>query len=53
MGPTNGFIDANFSLGQTNLFNPDYVIERWHTVLVACFYNVSGNFHQPFRFQAI
>lgn len=26
---------ANFILGQANLANPEYIIERWHTVLVA------------------
>lgn len=35
MGATNSFIGSNFILGQANLVNPDYVIERWHTVLVA------------------
>jgi choline transport protein len=35
MGATNSFIGANFILGQANLVNPNYVIERWHTVLVA------------------
>jgi choline transport protein len=35
MGATNSFIGANFILGMANLVNPDYVIERWHTVLVA------------------
>lgn len=35
MGATNSFIGANFILGQANLVNPAYVIERWHTVLVA------------------
>ncbi|KAF4635318.1 hypothetical protein G7Y89_g2787 [Cudoniella acicularis] len=35
MGATNSFIGANFILGQANLINPDYEIERWHTVLVA------------------
>ncbi|KAI9639925.1 hypothetical protein NHQ30_011701 [Ciborinia camelliae] len=35
MGATNSFIGANFILGQANLVNPSYVIERWHTVLVA------------------
>lgn len=35
MGATNSFIGANFILGQANLVNPDYVIQRWHTVLVA------------------
>lgn len=35
MGATNNFIGANFILGQANLSNPDFVIQRWHTVLVA------------------
>ncbi|KAG4025339.1 hypothetical protein MFRU_060g00150 [Monilinia fructicola] len=35
MGATNSFIGANFILGQANLVSPSYVIERWHTVLVA------------------
>lgn len=35
MGATNSFIGANFILGQANLVNPSYMIERWHTVLVA------------------
>ena len=35
MGATNNFIGANFILGQANLSFPQYVIERWHTVLVA------------------
>ncbi|KAI9809984.1 MAG: hypothetical protein M1827_006751 [Pycnora praestabilis] len=35
MGATNNFIGANFILGQANLANPDYTIERWHTVLLA------------------
>ena len=35
MGAVNNFITANFILGAANLNNPDYVIERWHTVLVA------------------
>ncbi|KAI9852356.1 MAG: hypothetical protein M1824_002017 [Vezdaea acicularis] len=35
MGATNNFIGANFILGQANLANPDYTIQRWHTVLVA------------------
>lgn len=35
MGATNNFIAANFVLGMTNLANPSYTIERWHTVLVA------------------
>jgi choline transport protein len=35
MGATNNFIGANFILGMANLSHPDYVIERWHTVLVS------------------
>ena len=35
MGATNNFIGANFILGQANLVHPDYVIQRWHVVLVA------------------
>lgn len=35
MGATNSFIGANFILGQANLVNPSYTIQRWHTVLVA------------------
>ena len=35
MGATNNFITANFILGVANLNNPNYTIERWHTVLVA------------------
>ena len=35
MGATNNFITANFVLGMANLVNPDFVIERWHTVLVS------------------
>lgn len=35
MGATNSFIGANFILGMANLTHPNYVIERWHTVLVA------------------
>jgi choline transport protein len=35
MGATNNFIAANFILGLANLNNPDYEIQRWHTVLVA------------------
>ncbi|KAI1004400.1 hypothetical protein K3495_g3813 [Podosphaera aphanis] len=35
MGATNSFIGANFILGQINLTNPSYIIQRWHTVLVA------------------
>ncbi len=35
MGATNNFITANFALGMANLSHPEYVIERWHTVLVS------------------
>ncbi|KAL2353703.1 amino acid transporter [Cryomyces antarcticus] len=35
MGAVNNFIAANFILGMANLANQDYVIERWHTVLVS------------------
>jgi choline transport protein len=35
MGATNSFIGANFILGQANLVNPSYEIQRWQTVLVA------------------
>lgn len=35
MGAVNNFIGANFILGQANLSFPSYVIERWHTVLLA------------------
>lgn len=35
MGATNNFIVANFILGLVNLNNPSFVIERWHTTLVA------------------
>lgn len=34
MGATNNFIGANFVLGMAQLNNPDYTIERWHTVLL-------------------
>lgn len=34
MGATNNFIAANFVLGMAQLNNPEYTIERWHTVLV-------------------
>ncbi|PWY73732.1 GABA permease [Aspergillus heteromorphus CBS 117.55] len=34
MGSANNSFAANFILGQANLVHPDYVIERWHTVLV-------------------
>ncbi|XDG06829.1 hypothetical protein ABKA04_006444 [Annulohypoxylon sp. FPYF3050] len=36
-GSVNNFIAANFILGMANLANPDYVIERWHTVVVTYF----------------
>ena len=35
MGATNNSIGSNFILGQANLVYPDFVIQRWHTVLVA------------------
>lgn len=35
MGATNSFVCSNFILGQANLVNPSYEIQRWHTVLVA------------------
>lgn len=35
MGALNNFVGANFILGMANLSYPDYVIQRWHTVLVA------------------
>ncbi|KAJ5916120.1 hypothetical protein N7504_000135 [Penicillium tannophilum] len=35
MGATNNSIASNFVLGMANLIFPDYVIERWQTVLVA------------------
>jgi len=35
MGAVNNFIAANFVLGMANLNNPNYTIERWHTVLLA------------------
>jgi choline transport protein len=35
MGATSHFVTANFALGLANLNNRDFVIERWHTVLVA------------------
>jgi hypothetical protein len=34
MGAVNNFIAANFVLGMANLTNPEYAIQRWHTVLV-------------------
>ncbi|KAI9723254.1 MAG: hypothetical protein M1812_001136 [Candelaria pacifica] len=42
MGATNNFIGANYILGQANLANPSYKIERWHTVLVAYLIAVSA-----------
>lgn len=35
MGAANIFVAANFVLGMANLSHPGYVIQRWHTVLVA------------------
>ncbi|EJD04196.1 amino acid transporter [Fomitiporia mediterranea MF3/22] len=49
MGATNNFVCSNFILGQVNLTHPDFVIERWHIVLVsyavaffAAFVNIWG-----------
>jgi choline transport protein len=50
MGAVNNFIGANFILGMSNLSNPDYTIERWHTVLVAyliCFAAMASNIFLP------
>ncbi|KAJ5115175.1 hypothetical protein NUU61_000934 [Penicillium alfredii] len=35
MGATNNYIASNFVLGMANIVFPDFVIERWQTVLVA------------------
>ena len=35
MGAVNNSVTSNFILGQANLVFPEFVIERWHTVLVA------------------
>ncbi|OGE53836.1 hypothetical protein PENARI_c007G11551 [Penicillium arizonense] len=35
MGAVNNSFGSNYILGQANLVFPDFVIERWHTVLVA------------------
>ncbi|KAJ5154751.1 Amino acid/polyamine transporter I [Penicillium coprophilum] len=35
MGAVNNSLGSNYILGQVNLVFPDFVIERWHTVLVA------------------
>ncbi|KAF4771469.1 hypothetical protein N7455_007806 [Penicillium solitum] len=35
MGAVNNSFGSNYILGQVNLIFPDFVIERWHTVLVA------------------
>lgn len=35
MGAVNNFVGSNYILGQVNLVFPEFVIERWHTVLVA------------------
>jgi len=35
MGAVNNSFGSNYILGQVNLAFPDFVIERWHTVLVA------------------
>ncbi|KAL3473446.1 amino acid/polyamine transporter I [Aspergillus californicus] len=34
MGAVNNSVAANFILGQANLVFPDFIIQRWHTVLV-------------------
>jgi choline transport protein len=44
MGATNSFIGANFILGQANLVNPNYTIQRWHTVLVAYAITLTATF---------
>ncbi|EPQ62579.1 Bgt-4679 [Blumeria graminis f. sp. tritici] len=44
MGATNSFIGANFILGQANLLNPNYTIQRWHTVLLAYLLTISATF---------
>ncbi|KAF7713745.1 Amino acid permease [Penicillium ucsense] len=35
MGATNNSIASNFILGMANVVYPEYIIERWHTVLLA------------------
>ncbi|WPH03217.1 putative GABA permease [Acrodontium crateriforme] len=35
MGALQHFITANFVLAIANMYNPDYTIQRWHTVLIA------------------
>ncbi|KAJ5968029.1 hypothetical protein N7501_004277 [Penicillium viridicatum] len=35
MGAVSNSLGSNYILGQVNLVFPDFVIERWHTVLVA------------------
>lgn len=35
MGAVNNSVGSNYILGQANLVFPDFVIERWHTVLAA------------------
>lgn len=45
MGATNNFINANFILGQANLVNPSYIIERWHIALLS--YLVAPQESQP------
>ena len=50
MGATNSFITANFILGLAVLNHPAYVIERWHTVLVAyavCLFTLVVNVFIP------
>lgn len=56
MGATNNFIGANFILGQANLSFPTYVIQRWHTVLLAyliSLFSVSFNIYLPHFFDRI
>jgi hypothetical protein len=35
MGAVNNSFGSNYILGQVNLVFPGFVVERWHTVLVA------------------
>ncbi|KAJ5386478.1 hypothetical protein N7509_009019 [Penicillium cosmopolitanum] len=42
MGATNNYIASNFVLGMANLIFPEYVIERWQTVLVAYLVAILG-----------
>lgn len=50
MGAVNNFIVANFILGISNLSNPDFTIERWHTVLLSyliCIIAATSNIFLP------